>query len=199
MIANELHLDEATTKQLVSEIGEMFSGLYNQLETNEEPRLGESFAIWKLDIEGLSTAFADGKLSATPTPFQHHQIWLGDRAKAYALSDTLPSGKRQVVRTSVSIVAERMHDAIRFLDHDPNNQKTDLIARLLSLPEASIYTFWLLTQAEEKTENIYLFSAPDRFAQLQEPRYFKPEDFLSFLDVALSPFRAHSDSKTLLW
>jgi hypothetical protein len=198
MITNELQLDDATIKLIVAQLSEPFSGLYNQLDTDEVPRLGESFVIWSLDTGNLRTAFVEGQLLAGKTTFQHHQIWLGDRAKAYAISD-MSSGAPQVIKGGFSIVAERMHDAIGFLDDDPENQQPDLKGRLLVVPAVKIYSFWLRSVEDENEQKIYLFSAPDRFDELQKPRYFKPEEFLNFLGAVLAPFESFTGHGTAFW
>lgn len=199
MITNELQLDDATKRLIVAQLSDPFSGLYNQLDTNEVPRLGESFIIWRLDTGDLRTGFVEGKLLARETTFLHHQIWLGDRAKAYAVSD-MSSGTPQVIRGGFSIVAERMYDAIDNLGHDyPDNQKPDLKGRLLVVPAVKIYSFWLWSDTDENEQQIYLFSAPDRFKELQKPDYFKPEAFLNLLSVALVPFESFTDHGLAFW
>jgi hypothetical protein len=186
MPINETIIEEPVT-DLTSQIGNLFSGTYRQLQMEAglvesgEPadvELGESFDMWKLDPNAIHEAVVSRTFPAFKTDFQHHQILIGGKPLAYAISEKPADGQRRVVSVTLSRLAERVDQAIDVLD--PTGD--DTAARFLAFPSFRIYAFWL-----EGRHQVYVISTPDQFAKLRRVESWTETEFLQRLYDEIGP------------
>jgi hypothetical protein len=186
---DETTLPAPSGPELAAQIGRLFSGLYYRM--NEKPKtiaLSESFDKWSLSTRFLKQAIAKGKFPARKTGFQHHQIMLDGKAKAFAVSQELPDGSQQVVSVQISTIAERIDEAITHFD---DIDTTDSKVRLLTIRSFSIYTFWLVD-----SNQVYVVSVPPRFrrvGQLQVGELISPEGLVRWLQGKLDHLKPKED------
>jgi len=187
MAINNTVLD-TKAPELAEQIGRLFSGLYYSLETKPKTSvLSESFDIWRLSTQYLQNAIAKGKFPARKTIFQHHQIMLDGKAKAYGISKRSTDGKRQVFSVQLSKIAERIDNAISQIDKDDNSEDR---VRLLMSRSFGLYAFWLVDRKQ-----VYIVSVPHRFKQLRIGQYLSLEELMRVLQhklEQLKPRRDHS-------
>ncbi|MEK6285524.1 MAG: hypothetical protein AABO57_07270 [Acidobacteriota bacterium] len=172
MATNDSELDRPLT-DIGAQIGRLLPGLYD-VDSQRDVKLSESFDVWTVGIEGLKATGYSGNFPARKTEYQHHQILIDGRARAFASSILSPSGELRVVRVALSPVAEAIDKAITRIDADYPKSSTRV--RLLVIQSFSLYAFWLA-----RSGLIYIISVPGLLTVLRAESYYGTADFLGAL------------------
>ncbi|MFL6277341.1 MAG: hypothetical protein ACJ74G_19320 [Blastocatellia bacterium] len=192
MAYNDTNLNDR--EEIIRQLGVMLP----TLRMKRHPKtfaLMETFDVWELDVNDLAQALDTNHIPAKPTSYQHHQIRLGRRVRAYALSYHAPGEAPEVIQVALSGVAERIDRAIERLDATVPDE---ISVRLVVVKSCGIYAFWMV-----EANHAYLISTPMRFRRLfnhlRGHRYLEAGDFLKLLYNAVEPFSIIDSQQVVSW
>ncbi len=141
-------------------------------------QLRETFSVWSLGLDATTRPKEPIAKLAQPTGRWHHQVSIGNRARAFARSMPLgPAAADWSVSqiTPDSPIAEAIDKAIDWVDQ---NVPGDPLVKLLVVPAYYLHAFWLKT---DDADQVLVVHKPDQYTRLKYETLYTPRKFLELL------------------
>lgn len=140
------------------------------------PLLQETFPVWFLPLERITTGNDDLELLAERTAYWHHQVTVGARAEVYARSKTDASLETaEVTEFAKSQVAHSIDDAIKWID---GLGLVDNEARMLLVPSYGLTAIWMHSTSGDI---VVVADRPEFYPAIARAATYTAADFLALL------------------
>lgn len=178
-MARAYPLSDTAAQRLIAELGVKVPrfGLPELAQETADIELGETFEVWMLGQDKITSGGETMQALAENIERFHHQIFVNGRPALFARSKRHPHW--HVVAVHVSDLARDIDEAIIWIDQY-GLEETD--ARLLSVPAHYVHAFWLTNAGEDR---FYLVQFPPSspFHDFEKGRLYDTSAFLSLLQA----------------
>lgn len=135
--------------------------------------LAEEFEVWKLPAKASARPTTRLAKMAKPTGYWQHLVRHGGAAREIASSiREKATGKWKVHSLGSSILAEKLGEAIKWLD---DNEHSDDVVRILLVPTFGLHALWLFC---EENDRVLLFDTMKPVQGLAFERIYSGAEFL---------------------
>jgi hypothetical protein len=181
-------------EKIAGEIGEFigqgqappfFSDALHELNPDEgmpSYDLTDTFAVWVLDEEALSTKRTSSLSEmARFAERWHHQIRQGGEVAVYARSVGSDGSDLSFQQLAQSELARSIDQAISLVDTYEKELAGDWLVRLLIVPSYQAYAFWLVNQSSEKDSKVLLIEGAEQLSGVSRTEFFTDDRFVELL------------------
>ena len=177
-MAHVQELPDGALDTIAKQVGRLYPSLDNNV-TRLQPsaELTETFPVWFLSTDGISTGSDNLLEIAQNTGRWHSQIWIDGKPKGVAHFVAVDEDASDWTVTQVlkGDLAKTVDDAIRWVDAEVN---TDALVRILEIPAFFITALWLIDGQES---SVVIARYSENLQSLSRLVQYSSEDFLEVL------------------